>query len=352
MILNSGSRIGRYDVRSLLGAGGMGEVYLAWDTELEREIAVKVLRDPESSGERSRRFVQEAKAASALHHPNVAHVYEIGSQDDMRFIAMEIIKGETLRARIARGPMPAAETLAIATQIASALAAAHREGIVHRDIKPENVMITPDGYTKVLDFGLAKLRELRGDDAATLVKTKAGVAVGTLVYMSPEQISGGEVGPPSDIYSLGIVLYEMLHGRRPGESRESSGALEPIVAKATDRNPEARYRDAGEMLEDLRGKQSGGKAAAFQMKTMVAILALVVIAAGVWFAVRSQRVRRAERIVGSAQELLAQNRFPEAYDAANAAASVLPSNEQQGTLCQYQGRARRRGHKGVSDSRP
>jgi serine/threonine protein kinase/formylglycine-generating enzyme required for sulfatase activity len=332
MILNPGNRIGRYDVRSLLGSGGMGEVYLAWDTELEREIAVKVLRDPESSGERSRRFVQEAKAASALHHPNVAHVYEIGSQADLRFIAMEIIKGETLRARIARGPMPVDETLAIATQVASALAAAHREGIVHRDIKPENVMITPDGYTKVLDFGLAKLRELRGEDAATVVKTRTGIAVGTLVYMSPEQISGGEVGPPSDIYSLGIVLYEMLHGRRPGESRDSSGTLEPIVAKATDRNPDARYRDAGEMLEALRSvvkpEESGGKTAALQMKAVAAILAVAVIAAGVWFAVRSLRVRRAERMVGTAQELLAQNRFPEAYEAANAAASVLPSNDQ------------------------
>src|SRR6266550_3322933 len=262
MMLNSGSRIGRYDIRSHLGSGGMGEVYLAYDTELEREIAVKVLRDQEGSGERSRRFVQEAKAASALHHPNVAHVYEIGSQDDMRFIAMEIIKGETLRARIARGPMSVDETLAIAMQVTSALAAAHREGIVHRDIKPENVMITPDGYAKVLDFGLAKLRELRGEDAATLVKTKAGVAVGTLLYMSPEQISGAEVGPPSDIYSLGIVLYEMLHGRRPGEARESSAALEPIVAKAMNRNPDERYRDAGELLEALRSVSKPAKSGA------------------------------------------------------------------------------------------
>src|ERR1700719_2901986 len=126
MILSPGSRIGRYDVRSLLGSGGMGDVYLAWDSELERDIAIKVLRDAEGSGDRARRFVQEAKAASALHHPNVAHVYEIGSQDNVRFIAMEIIEGETLRARIARGPMKTDDILSIGTQIASALAAAHR----------------------------------------------------------------------------------------------------------------------------------------------------------------------------------------------------------------------------------
>jgi len=128
MTLSPGSRIGRYEVRSLLGSGGMGEVYLAWDSELERTIAIKVLHEGEASGDRARRFVQEAKAASALHHPNVAHVYEIGSQDDVRFIAMEIIEGETLRARIARGPMKPEEVTAIGTQIASALAAAHRTG--------------------------------------------------------------------------------------------------------------------------------------------------------------------------------------------------------------------------------
>ena len=330
MILNSGSRIGRYAVRSLLGAGGMGEVYLAWDTELEREIAIKVLSDPDSGGDRGRRFVQEAKAASALHHPNVAHVYEIGSQDDLRFIAMEIIKGETLRARIARGPLTIDETLAIGTQIASALSAAHRDGIVHRDIKPENVMITPDGYAKVLDFGLAKLRELRGDDGPTVVKTRAGVAVGTLAYMSPEQIGGGDVGPSSDVYSLGIVLYEMLHGRRPGEIAPAGSALESVIAKALKRNPEERYRDASEMLGALRSiemkpAKSGGKTAALQIGIVVAI---ALIAGAVWMFVRSQRVRRAEQMIATAQNLLAQNKFPEAYDAASDAASVLPANDQ------------------------
>src|SRR6185369_656715 len=143
--------------------------------------------------DRARRFVQEAKAASGLHHPNVAHVYEIGSHGDLRFIAMELVLGETLRDRLSRGAMKIDDAIDIAMQIAAALGAAHHAGIVHRDIKPENVIITPDGYVKVLDFGLAKLRELRGDDAATILKTSPGIAMGTIGYMAPEQLLGADV---------------------------------------------------------------------------------------------------------------------------------------------------------------
>src|SRR4051794_4077588 len=164
-MLAPGTRLGRYDIRSLLGSGGMGDVYLAFDRDLEREIAIKVLHTSDNP-DRARRFVQEAKAASALHHPNVAHVYEIGSQDDVQFIAMEVVEGQTLRERIGRGLLPAAEAIEIAKQIAAALGAAHKHGVVHRDIKPENVIVSSDGHAKVLDFGLAKLREMR-DDAAT-----------------------------------------------------------------------------------------------------------------------------------------------------------------------------------------
>src|SRR5689334_12039823 len=140
-----GSHLGRYEIRASLGAGGMGEVWVAYDPDLEREVAIKVLRDDAGgSSDRVRRFVQEAKAASALNHPNVAHVYEIGSQDDIRFIAMEIVAGETLRSRIARGPLPVDDALHIALQITAALAAAHKAGIIHRDIKPENIIIRPD----------------------------------------------------------------------------------------------------------------------------------------------------------------------------------------------------------------
>src|SRR5438094_339436 len=150
MHLSPGTRLGRYEVRSLLGAGGMGEVYVAYDHDLEREVAVKVLRDGATEGgDRGRRFIQEAKAASALHHPNVAHVYEIGTHDDLRFIAMELLSGETLQTRLGSWPMAIDDVLEIGTQIASALAAAHKAGIVHRDIKPDNVMITHDGHEQV-----------------------------------------------------------------------------------------------------------------------------------------------------------------------------------------------------------
>ena len=228
MSLSPGTRLGRFEVRSLLGSGGMGEVYLAYDHDLEREVAVKVLRDTSDP----RRFVQEAKAASGLHHPNVAHVYEIGSHDNFRFIAMELVRGETLRERLSRGPMPVADAIEIAMQIAAALGAAHHAGIVHRDIKPENVIITPDGYVKVLDFGLAKLREIRGDDAATLLKTSPGVAMGTIGYMAPEQLVGSDVTPAADVFSLGVVMYEMVAGRRPFDGLTSTEIVQAILDEA------------------------------------------------------------------------------------------------------------------------
>ncbi len=312
MSLSPGTRLGRYEVRALLGAGGMGEVYLAYDHDLEREIAVKVLRDAAGEGgDRIRRFVQEAKAASGLHHPNVAHVYEIGTHDDLRFIAMELVEGETLRERMGRGAMAIGDVLEIAMQIAAALGAAHKAGIVHRDIKPENGIITHDGYAKVLDFGLAKLREIRGDDAATLLKTSPGVATGTLGYMAPEQLVGGEVTPAADVFSLAVVMYEMVAGRRPFEGTTTTEIvqailtkvpravhelradvppkLEGVIGRALAKNVDERFRDASEVLEQLRAiwsaaamppllereKKSGGMAAALQIAIAVAVIAMV-----------------------------------------------------------------------------
>src|SRR5439155_27162573 len=150
---------------------------------------------------------------------------------DLRFIAMEIVEGETLRDRVARGPLAIDDALAIGLQIASALAAAHKAGIVHRDIKPENVMITPDGYAKVLDFGLAKLREIRGDDVATLLKTTPGVAMGTIGYMAPEQLVGTDVTPAADVFSFGVVLYEMVAGRKPFEAATNTEVVSAILTK-------------------------------------------------------------------------------------------------------------------------
>jgi formylglycine-generating enzyme required for sulfatase activity len=341
----------------------MGEVYVAYDHDLEREVAVKVLRDGASEGsDRGRRFIQEAKAASALHHPNVAHVYEIGTHDDLRFIAMEIVEGETLRDRVARGPLAIDDALAIGLQIASALAAAHKAGIVHRDIKPENVIIGPDGYAKVLDFGLAKLREIRGEDAATLLKTTPGIAMGTLGYMAPEQISGGDVTPAADVFSLGIVLYEMVAGRRPFEGATANEVvasilsksprplhevradtppkLEAVISKALTKNARERFPNAGEMREQLRqisreamtslsfrGAKSGGVATTLQIKVAIALLVIAIVAAGIWMAARAKRLRRAEESIKTAEALLAQRKLPEAYETAISAASILPGND-------------------------
>jgi hypothetical protein len=245
---------------------------------------------------------------------------------------MEIVEGETLRARLTRGAMPIDDILSIGTQVAAALAAAHKSGIVHRDIKPENVMITPDGYAKVLDFGLAKLREIRGDHAATLVKTKTGIAVGTLLYMSPEQLSGGEVGPPSDVYSLGLVLYEMLHGHRPVDGGPATTRtnvppkLNALIAKALAKNPSERYGNAGEMLDALRSSAAVPSLPAQRksvVRVAIAALVVTVVAVGVWM----MRRHSAEKSIKLAEEFLAQKKMPEAYQTAIAAASILPANE-------------------------
>src|SRR5438067_883961 len=204
MSIASGTKLGRYEIRSQLGAGGMGEVYLALDTKLDRKVALKILpAEVAAHPDRMKRFVQEAKAASALNHPNIITIHEIDETDSGHFIATEFIDGETLRERMRNVPMNLGEVLDVAAQIASALAAAHAAGIVHRDVKPENVMIRRDGIVKVLDFGLAKLSEPPavagglnvGSEAATraLVNTDPGSVMGTVAYMSPEQAAGREV---------------------------------------------------------------------------------------------------------------------------------------------------------------
>ena len=343
MTLSSGTRIGRYEVRSPLGAGGMGEVYLAWDHDLEREVALKVLREGSGDADRARRFVQEARAASGLHHPNVAHVYEIGSHDDLRFIAMEHVAGETLRARLRRGKPAAEETLHIAVQITAALSDAHRHGIIHRDIKPENVIVTPDGYAKVLDFGLAKLHEIRGEDAATLLRTSPGVAMGTIGYMSPEQLVGAEVTPAADVFSLGVVLYEMVAGRRPFEGATATevvqailtktpapvdGPLAPIIDRALSKNAADRYHDAGEVHDALRSLAPKGHVSArFGKRTALAAIALALIAALGWVLARNNRRSEALRQIGAAETYVKERKLAEAFEATMAAAAVLPDHD-------------------------
>ena len=278
--LHSGTRFGRYEIRSQLGAGGMGEVYLAFDTELDRMVAIKILPEALASDQqRLRRFTQEAKAASALNHPHILTIHEIGTAGSSRFIATEFIDGETLRQRINAG-MKLVDILEIAIQTAGALAAAHAAGIIHRDIKPENIMVRRDGYIKLLDFGLAKLTEPEGSTTDTeaptkaMVNTGAGTVIGTANYMSPEQAKGTNVDARTDLWSLGAVLFEMITGYLPfaGETPTETislilqkelppltrytsdvpSELERIVAKTLTKNREERYQTAKDLLIDLR----------------------------------------------------------------------------------------------------
>src|SRR5512143_699824 len=222
-MLAPGVRIGTFEIVAPLGAGGMGEVYRARDTRLGREVAIKVLpAERLSDPARRARFVQEARAASALNHPHIITIYEIESAQGVDFIVMELVRGKTLDALIPRAGMRLGEVLRIAIPLADALAAAHGAGIVHRDLKPANVMVTPEGVVKVLDFGLAKLTQAEEgarEDATTLDAREKlshpGTVAGTPAYMSPEQASGGKVDARSDVLACGAVLYEMVTGRRP-----------------------------------------------------------------------------------------------------------------------------------------
>lgn len=264
----AGQEIGGYRVVSLLGEGGMGEVYLADDLSLGRRVAVKLLPLPfTSDAGRLRRFTEEARAASALNHPNIITVHQIGEFGGRRYIVTEFIDGETLRSRIDRGPLPEAEAADIAAQAARALRAAHDAGIVHRDIKPENLMIRRDGYVKVLDFGLAKL--LPGEklgagpgSRSEQARTRVGAVLGTPNYMAPEQAKGGVVDARADIFSLTVVLYEMVTGTLPVESSgyspdqrptgpPPSPALARILRRGLAVDPADRYQRIEDLLSDL-----------------------------------------------------------------------------------------------------
>src|SRR5437773_833173 len=214
-----GRTIGHYKISERIGTGGMGDVYLATDITAGRKAALKLLPTRFTADtERLKRFQQEAHALVGLNHPNILTVYEIGEDHSTHYIASELIEGETLRQRLMRGRMEVGEAVDVTIQVASALAAAHETGIVHRDIKPENIMLRPDGYVKVLDFGIAKLAEeelpaaIPRDQALLLVETNHGAVLGTVRYMSPEQARGEHVDQGTDIWSLGVVLYEMLTG--------------------------------------------------------------------------------------------------------------------------------------------
>src|SRR5262249_36039630 len=280
MAVSPGTRLGPYVVLSPLGSGGMGEVWRARDTRLSRSVAIKVLPSEVSSdGDRLRRFEKEARAASALNHPNIVTIYEVEKSDSTSFIVMELVEGKTLREVLAGGALTIRRLLGVATQIADGLAKAHSVGIVHRDLKPENVMVTKEGLVKILDFGLAKLARPESEEGQTTQAptvsegTRPGIVMGTVSYMSPEQASGHPVEFRSDQFSFGSILYEMATGKQafrratPAQTMaaiiqnepEPIASLAPktptplrwIVERCLAKEPRERYASTEDLARDL-----------------------------------------------------------------------------------------------------
>ncbi len=313
-------QLGHYRLLERIGGGGMGEVFLARDEHLGRDVAVKLL-PPRTLADESarRRFRKEATALSKISHPNVAIVFDFDTQDDVDFLVMEFIPGRTLSEMLATGPLPEGEVVRLGIQLADGLAAAHGEGVVHRDLKPGNIRVTPDQHLKILDFGLAKLRQQVVESEATLSQTDTQSVSGTLPYMSPEQLRGAPAEPRNDIYAAGVVLFEIATGKLPFHDKlttaltdsilhrpcpppgrlnpDLSPRLEQIILKCLEKRPEDRYQSAQELLIDLRRlRASAGEVVAsapaargrrrWWWRSGFAVAALVVVAGGVYFAQR------------------------------------------------------------------
>lgn len=235
MPLSAGTRLGPYEILAPIGAGGMGQVYKARDTRLDRVVAIKVLAAEKVDAERKQRFRQEARAASSLNHPNIITIYDIGSENGVDYMAMEFVAGKTLDQLIPRNGIRIGELLGYATQVADALAKAHQAGIVHRDLKPSNVMVSSEGLVKVLDFGLAKLTQPAasedGDTQTLVALTSDGAVLGTPYYMSPEQAEAKPVDGRSDVFSFGAMLYEMATGQRPFQGQSQVRCCRPSCAR-------------------------------------------------------------------------------------------------------------------------
>lgn len=282
MSLAPGTKLGRYEIVAPLGAGGMGEVYQARDSRLERDVALKILPDDLcAEPDRRARFERESRATAQLNHPNILAVFDVGAHDGTPYIVSELLAGETLRERLRNGPLPARKAIEYAALVARALGAAHEKGITHRDIKPENIFICDDGQVKILDFGLARLTAGEDTDATLFLskQTAPGVVLGTAAYMSPEQARGGVADARSDIFSLGTVLYEMLSGRRAFSgatyadllssilkedpaplpvSAKSMPTLERVVRRCLEKNASERFQSARDL--------------AFQLESMISTL--------------------------------------------------------------------------------
>lgn len=309
MPLSAGTRLGPYEIREPLGAGGMGEVYRALDPRMGREVAIKV------GAERfSERFDREVRAVAALNHPNVCHLYDVGPN----YLVMELVEGPTLAERLSSGAIPLNEALDIAKQIADGVAAAHDKGIIHRDLKPGNIKLKPDGSVKVLDFGLAKMAEepvtaRTAEDSPTLTleqATRAGIVMGTAAYMAPEQARGKAVDKRADVWSFGVVLYEMLTGRRLFKGESISDTLAAVLTKEPDwqrvptevrkllrrcleRDPNHRLRDVGDAMALMEERAS--PAAKQRLPWAVAIAAIAIAAVGWWAPWRATRLTATAR---------------------------------------------------------
>ncbi|MBS1813187.1 MAG: protein kinase [Acidobacteria bacterium] len=370
--METGTIINQYKIISAIGKGGMGEVFLAQDTKLDRKVALKIL-PPEFAEDKGRmsRFVREAKSASALNHPNILTIHEFGTEGATHFLASEFIDGETLRDRLQRAPLTLNEAIDIAVQTAQALAAAHEAHIIHRDIKPENVMLRKDGYVKVLDFGLAKLTETVVNDetrSATLT-TEQGRVMGTVAYMSPEQLRAQTVDERTDVWSLGIVLFEMAAGVRPFAGATTSAViaaileqtplsmdeavalpteLQRILSKALHKQRAERYQTSQELLQDLKAlrddwefaarlKISGKTVRAKTLTTvpsrhrlrwvgMIAVAMLAIIAVAVWSFRRQANLRWAHGQIERIAQFAAEQKYFEAYDLAAQVKQYLPND--------------------------
>src|SRR5262245_15177162 len=313
----AGRTLGHYRINSLIGAGGMGEVYRARDTRLDREVAIKILPEELAGNpEPLRRFEREAKAVAALSHPNILAIHDFGNEQGVSYAVMELLEGETIRARLKRVALPWREAVEVGLAVADGVAAAHAKGIIHRDLKPDNIFLTSDGQVKILDFGIARVKRVSAA-AETITSsptktTEAGLVMGTLGYMSPEQARGETADAPSDIFSLGCVLYEMVSGRRPfvGEtvaetiaailrdtpppiahSRSAAPAeLERVVMRCLEKQPSERYQSARDLASDLRALLGGNIGAASPLPPrrlrpaaqVVAVILILLLGLAAW----------------------------------------------------------------------
>ena len=369
-----GHCIGPYQVTARIGQGGMGEVYLAQDSRLGRKVALKLLIAQFTAlGERVRRFEQEARSASSLNHPNIITVHDVGQTEGRHYLVTEYVEGETLRQRMESAPqqmIDVSEALDVAMQVATALAAAHEAGIVHRDIKPENIMLRPDGLVKVLDFGLAKLTEANtpafGPEASTvqLVNTESGLVMGTPRYMSPEQARGQRVDGRTDIFSLAVVLYEMIAGRAPfaGDSaaeviaaildREPvalshklpavPGELERIISKALRKEREDRYQAIKDLLVDLKDLKRALEPSPishrqYRIAGVTVLVILLIAALGVWrFVRRAQAETERKAAVAEVEHLVDLGRFVDVWRVTRAALQRWPATLSSTRRCARQ----------------